>query len=478
MGNHNIKEKAKPVEKKIVNDIFCPFCNKGFVSHSSDNSFNFHVRSCGFGLNKEKLNKCSIYPPSLDIQLNESIFKNQQNYLDNIDDTDKEGNFDDKLKELKATLDTLQKKGTEYKTTLYINRQKIISSTLSAIKNLDVLLDWKIDFEGEYTIDVGGISREFFTSIFHTLESEDLSLFVRSENNEFSFILNPFLMPNQENESYCRLIGILMAKSLLQNVTINICFNKLIYKMILQERVTFDDLVFIDSSMYGILSNLKDTIAMTGNNDIIKELDFNYSIDMKDNYNHLHSLELIEKGSKKTVEDLDDLIQKRINLLIGLYEPFVKIIRETIFKYIPKEKIRCFNTNELELIFNGRPFLDLEEWELNTDYLGGYSGKDQIIKWFWEILHEFTQKELSNLLLFATGNSRVPLGGFAELESTKGNKYKFGIEAVPYEPNRKNYIKAHTCFNKIDLPRYPNKAELEEMIRFVSEKEMWGFGIE
>jgi len=248
--------------------------------------------------------------------------------------------------------------------------------------------------------------------------------------------------------------------------------------MILQERVTFDDLVFIDSSMYGILSNLKDTIAMTGNNDIIKELDFNYSIDMKDNYNHLHSLELIEKGSKKTVEDLDDLIQKRINLLIGLYEPFVKIIRETIFKYIPKEKIRCFNTNELELIFNGRPFLDLEEWELNTDYLGGYSGKDQIIKWFWEILHEFTQKELSNLLLFATGNSRVPLGGFAELESTKGNKYKFGIEAVPYEPNRKNYIKAHTCFNKIDLPRYPNKAELEEMIRFVSEKEMWGFGIE
>lgn len=87
-------------------------------------------------------------------------------------------------------------------------------------------------------------------------------------------------------------------------------------------------------------------------------------------------------------------------------------------------------------------------------------------------------KELSNLLLFSTGASRVPLGGFAELESNKGNISQFTIEYINYNKKSKNFIKAHTCFNKIDLPCFNNKKELEEAIRFVSEKEMWGFGIE
>lgn len=41
-------------------------------------------------------------------------------------------------------------------------------------------------------------------------------------------------------------LGKIIAKALLDNLTINACFNKLIYKMILSESVTLDDLVFID----------------------------------------------------------------------------------------------------------------------------------------------------------------------------------------------------------------------------------------
>ena len=70
------------------------------------------------------------------------------------------------------------------------------------------------------------------------------------------------------------------------------------------------------------------------------------------------------------------------------------------------------------------------------------------------------------------------MGGFAELESNRGNLSQFTIEQITYYPNKKNYIKAHTCFNRIDLPCFTKKFELEEAIMFVSEKEMWGFGIE
>lgn len=47
-------------------------------------------------------------------------------------------------------------------------------------------------------------------------------------------------------KNYFGLIGKLIAKALLENITINLCFNKLIYKILLNEKVTFDDLIFIN----------------------------------------------------------------------------------------------------------------------------------------------------------------------------------------------------------------------------------------
>ena len=264
----------------------------------------------------------------------------------------------------------------------------------------------------------------------------------------------------------------------MQNVTINICLNKLIYKMILQEKIDFEDLAFIDTDFYTSIKNLKENIMMTNDKNIVKELGFIYALEMKDCYQHIHSFELIENGRNIPVENLDDYVKKRIDILIGLYYPFVKKIQEGFFNLIPKEKINIFTSNELELMVNGRPFIDLEEWKEFTLYKGEYNQNHRVIKWFWEILSEFTQKELSNLLLFATGASRVPLGGFEVLESNGGTIYKFTIEYVNYDKYHKNFIKAHTCFNRIDLPCFPNKKELEEALRFVSEQEMWGFGIE
>ena len=86
--------------------------------------------------------------------------------------------------------------------------------------------------------------------------------------------------------------------------------------------------------------------------------------------------------------------------------------------------------------------------------------------------------ELSNLLFFATGSSRVPLGGFKELDSNNGKICRFLISHAPYIKNSKNYIKSHTCFNTIDLPCYESKEELEEAIRFVSKNQIWDFGME
>ena len=473
--NKNKNKKGKEKEK-IFDKIYCPFCNLGFNSEDPF-LFNTHTRMCGIA--KIKIKKaCDLYPPSQDIVLNHSIFENQKKYNKIIipSQEKEKKTFDDKIKDLKDYINAKKVKGSTY--CLSINRENLINEVLDKVEGINLFEDWKIDFIGEISYDVGGILREFFSNIFKVLESDNLKLFVKSETKEFSYIINPFLIQNEENYKYLKLIGILMAKALMQNVTINICLNKLIYKMILQEKIEFDDLAFIDTEFYTSIKNLKENIFMTQDDSIVKELGFIYSLEMNDCNKHLHSLELIENGRNISVNDLDDYVNKRIQLLIGLYNPFVEKIKEGLTSLFEKDKINIFTSNELELMVNGRPFIDLEEWKEFTLYKGAYNKDHIVIQWFWEILSEFTQKELSNLLLFATGASRVPLGGFEVLESNGGNIYKFTIEYINYQNNQKNFIKAHTCFNRIDMPCYPNKEELEEALRFVSEREMWGFGIE
>ena len=243
--------------------------------------------------------------------------------------------------------------------------------------------------------------------------------------------------------------------------------------MILQEEINFNDLLFIDYSLYTSLKNLKETDLPK-----IKDLELYYSIEMKDVYNHMHNFELVNKGREIPLTNIDDYIKKRINFLIGLYEPFIKEIRDNIYSYFSKEVITSFTSDEFELILNGRPYIDIEEWKIFTEYRQPYNENHYIIKWFWEILGNLSQKELSNLLLFSTGSGRVPLGGFAALESNRGNISRFTIEMLPYEKGRKNFIKAHTCFNRIDIPLYKNKEEMVEMVKFVANQEILGFGID
>ena len=491
MGNESSKLKKKISKKKsikkeykILDDVTCPFCKKNFDSTKIP-IFNKHVRNCV--TSKIKIEKtCDIYPPSLDLTLNKLIFKNILEYKKNEPNFYIDTRIEDKINELK--MDLMEKKlKDEGSIRICLGRETLLKDTMEKTQNIDLYKEWKINFNGEMSIDAGGILREFFTMIFETLEGEQLKLFIISESSDISYILNPFLMQNEENFKICRLIGLLMAKAIIQNITINICFNKLIYKMILCEKIEFEDLIFIDSQLYNSIKNLKEslnyntTISENGapnNDNTVLDLGLEYTLEIKDCYNHLHSFELIENGKNKSVENLDDYIQKRIDFMIGIYEPFIKQIRDTFYKYIPIEKTKCLNSNELELLLNGRPFIDIEEWKSYTEYKEPYNENHLVIKWFWEILADLSQKELSNLLLFSTGSSRVPLGGFADLESNNGFLSRFTIEHVQYNKNVKNFIKAHTCFNRIDLPGFTNKDELKSAIKFVSENQIWGFGME
>ena len=471
------KKKNITIYSNIDNEIICPYCSKVFDNTYNYNQLNNHLQECGINYSQTCQN-CEVYSPSDDEDLNQLIFneiilyKNNINYNDNYKNID----FESKIEELHTEILKKKISWEEGSCPITLNRYNFLEESINAIKNIDIYKEWKISFVGETNYDAGGIMREWLTTSFKTMEGENLKLFVQSETDDYSYIINPFLKRNKHNFRYFDFIGRLMAKALIDNITVNICFNKIIYKMILQETIEFDELVFINKPLYDSIKNMKSS-GLTNDMEW-SGLCLYYNVEMKDTNDNIHSLDIIQNGKDILVNDIDDYINKRIDFMIGLYEPFIKRIRDSLYNIIPKNVIEKFSSDQFELLLNGRPFIDIEDWKQFTEYREPYNINHYIINWFWEILYQLSQKELSNLLMFSTGSSRVPLGGFASLESNRGNTARFTIESIPYIKNKKNFIKAHTCFNRLDIPYFTEKKELEEAIKFVCNNEILGFGID
>ena len=181
-------------------------------------------------------------------KLNKLIYENSEKY-EVINKDKSKDNFDMKIENLKKAINSVKISWQDGFCQLDLNRNNLLNESMNQIKKVDLHKELKINFIGEVSYDAGGIMREWFTTIFQTLEGEKLKLFVVSDTNEFSYIINPFLSHTEENFEFFRFIGMLIVKALFDNITVNICFNKLIYKMILQEEITFNDLVFIDNPL-------------------------------------------------------------------------------------------------------------------------------------------------------------------------------------------------------------------------------------
>jgi len=56
---------------------------------------------------------------------------------------------------------------------------------------------------------------------------------------------------------------------------------------------------------------------------------------------------------------------------LGLNSVIIDFIM--LIKIIPEKYISCFNSDEFELLVNGVPFIDIEDWKLFSTYKNKYS---------------------------------------------------------------------------------------------------------
>jgi E3 ubiquitin-protein ligase HUWE1 len=93
----------------------------------------------------------------------------------------------------------------------------------------------KITFVNELSKDAGGLSREFFNTLMKELLSSNLGLFLVANTPEFSYKINEDSKHIDNCHTMFYFFGKVLAKALFDNIPINVCLNKSIFKALVGE---------------------------------------------------------------------------------------------------------------------------------------------------------------------------------------------------------------------------------------------------
>ena len=240
-----------------------------------------------------------------------------------------------------------------------------------------------------------------------------------------------------------------LAVALINQYLVDAFLVRPLYKALLREHQTFTlaDLESLDPEFYQSLLWIKE------NN--VENQDLYFYVN-EDQCGKIIEKELKADGKNCQVternkrEFLDLIIKWRIER--GVQEQIDCFVRG-FYEIIGDHKLisSMFDARELELALCGTMEIDLGDWRLNTEYRGGYHGQHHVIEWFWFCVEKrFDNEQRLKLLQFVTGTSSIPYEGFSALRGSNGPRRfcieRWGIsEALP---------RAHTCFNRLDLPSY------------------------
>ncbi|XP_067339247.1 E3 ubiquitin-protein ligase NEDD4-like isoform X7 [Channa argus] len=327
---------------------------------------------------------------------------------------------------------------------------------IMSLKRPDVLKArlW-IEFELEKGLDYGGVAREWFFLLSKEMFNPYYGLFEYSATDNYTLQINPNSgLCNEDHLSYFKFIGRVAGMAVFHGKLLDGFFIRPFYKMMLGKQISLKDMESVDSEYYNSLKWILENDPT--------ELDLRFCID-EDNFGQTYQVDLKPSGSDMVVtnenkkEYIDLVIQWRF---VNRVQKQMNAFLEGFTELIQIDLIKIFDENELELLMCGLGDVDVNDWRQHTVYKNGYCPNHPVIQWFWKVVLLMDAEKRIRLLQFVTGTSRVPMNGFAELYGSNGPQL-FTIEqwGTPDKLPR-----AHTCFNRLDLPTYESFEDLREKL--------------
>ncbi|XP_069654268.1 E3 ubiquitin-protein ligase NEDD4 isoform X1 [Haliaeetus albicilla] len=336
-----------------------------------------------------------------------------------------------------------------------IHRTTILEDSyrrIIAVKRADFLKArlW-IEFDGEKGLDYGGVAREWFFLLSKEMFNPYYGLFEYSATDNYTLQINPNSgLCNEDHLSYFKFIGRVAGMAVYHGKLLDAFFIRPFYKMMLQKPITLHDMESVDSEYYNSLRWILENDPT--------ELDLRFIVD-EELFGQTHQHELKSGGSEIVVTNKNkrDYIHLVIQWrFVSRVQKQMAAFKEGFFELIPQDLIKIFDENELELLMCGLGDVDVADWKLHTKYKNGYNINHQVIQWFWKAVLMMDSEKRIRLLQFVTGTSRVPMNGFAELYGSNGPQ----LFTVEQWGSPEKLPRAHTCFNRLDLPPYDSFEDL------------------
>ncbi|CAL8283751.1 unnamed protein product [Gadus morhua 'NCC'] len=309
-------------------------------------------------------------------------------------------------------------------------------------------------------------SREFFFLVSRELFNPYYGLFEYSANDTYTVQISPMSAFVDNHHEWFRFSGRILGLALIHQYLLDAFFTRPFYKGLLRIPCELSDLEFLDEEFHQSLQWMKD-------NDIEDMLDLTFTVN-EEVFGQITERELKVGGANIAVTEKNkkEYIERTVKWRIerGVVQQTESLVRG-FYEVVDARLVSVFDARELELVIAGTAEIDLSDWRNNTEYRGGYHDNHIVIRWFWAAVERFNNEQRLRLLQFVTGTSSIPYEGFASLRGSNGPR-RFCVEKwgkVTSLP------RAHTCFNRLDLPPYPSFSMLyEKMLTAVEETSTFG----
>ncbi|KAG9000508.1 hypothetical protein FRB94_005396 [Tulasnella sp. JGI-2019a] len=266
-----------------------------------------------------------------------------------------------------------------------------------------------VRFYEEEGVDAGGVTREWFQILARQMFNPDYALFQPCAADKLTYQPNQASWVNSEHLAFFKFVGRIIGKAIFDGRLLDAYFARSLYRQMLGKPVDYRDVEWVDPEYY------KSLVWILDNDPTILDLTFS----VEDNaFGLTKSVPLKEGGQSIAVtnENKKEFVQLSAEYrLVKSIKDQIEAFLSGFYEIIPKDLIAIFNEQELELLISGTPDIDVDEWRAATDYTG-YTSADSCIVWWWRALKSFSRDERAKVLSFATGTSKVPLGGFTELQ--------------------------------------------------------------
>lgn len=353
-----------------------------------------------------------------------------------------------------------------------IRREYVLEDTASAFEVLtphDLMTrELEIEFDNEDGIDAGGLTREWYMLVCRAIFKEEYGLFAPAGDG-VTYMPSPNSKVNENHHQYFVLVGTLLGKALFDQQPLDVHFAQSFYKHILGQSVVFADLEVVDPGFYKNLNMILETpLADMG-------LELTFTADSS-SFGRNFTKELLPNGKDIAVTDANKTEYVRLlahHHMTASVQGQLEAFLEGFYALIPPELVSIFTPQELELLTCGMPEIDVKDMQQHCTYVH-YSRSSQPIRWLWQMLEQFTQEQRAKFVAFVTGSSKVPLEGFKAL---RGQEDVITRMSVHRSYNIQGLPCAHTCFNQLDLPDYPDEATMRSKLLLALEEGSEGFGL-